>query len=436
MKRIIEFGVYFLVFLLPWQTRWIFKQGIINGNPNEFLTKSLYVTDVFLFLLIFLFLIHFRKIIFTAIKSTSISSFIDVRKFDLMALLLFVIISLLSVFIASDRGLAWFFELRLLLAIGFLVLLLKIADKKKLAMAFVFSLILPTLLALWQFFSQQTFANKWLGIANHEPASGGSSVIEVYSGGIAVERWLRAYGSFDHPNILGAVLVFGIILSFWLILEKKWHKPWMFGIMALFSTGLFASLSRTAWLSLFLAMIAGAVVLFLQKKYSSLKIWISGSVIIAAIFLIMFFVYKDLVIVRIQNDTRLENLSLDQRALFLSQAKKIINENPVLGVGIGNYIPAVINQNPGDVAWNYQPVHNVFFLVWAELGIVGVFLLLTLFGVLFWKHARNNYVTVAIFVSLVPILMLDHWLWSLHFGLMMFVLTTALIAGISKSEQV
>ena len=51
-NKIIEYGLYSLVFLLPWQTRWIIKAG-----KTEYGTFSLYGTDILLFAILLLFVI-------------------------------------------------------------------------------------------------------------------------------------------------------------------------------------------------------------------------------------------------------------------------------------------------------------------------------------------------------------------------------------------
>lgn len=47
LEKTIECGLYLLVFLLPIQTRWIIKQGMMDGWPYEFTTISSYVSDNF-----------------------------------------------------------------------------------------------------------------------------------------------------------------------------------------------------------------------------------------------------------------------------------------------------------------------------------------------------------------------------------------------------
>ena len=47
----------------------------------------------------------------------------------------------------------------------------------------------------------------------------GDSVIETSMG-----RFLRAYGPFDHPNILGGIMVLGIILVLYSSLQKEINR--------------------------------------------------------------------------------------------------------------------------------------------------------------------------------------------------------------------
>ena len=60
-KRIIEYGLYLLVFLLPIQTRWIIKPGELNGGYLEYGTVSLYITDIVLIALLLLFVVFYFK---------------------------------------------------------------------------------------------------------------------------------------------------------------------------------------------------------------------------------------------------------------------------------------------------------------------------------------------------------------------------------------
>jgi len=57
MTSFIEYGLYLLVFLLPIQTRWIIKAGMLNGGYWEYGTYGLYATDILLIMLLILYVI-------------------------------------------------------------------------------------------------------------------------------------------------------------------------------------------------------------------------------------------------------------------------------------------------------------------------------------------------------------------------------------------
>lgn len=430
MKRIIEFGIYALVLILPWQTRWIIEAGKINGGASEYLTYSLYVSDILLMVLLVFSLIYSGKNIFTI-----------ANKFWKVLLLVFFF-ALFSLLVAENKLLALFIEGRILLAVGFCWLVFKYAQKTKLAFYFVISLLAPASLAIWQFLAQQTFASKWLGLAEHEASIGGTSVIETYANGLVSGRWLRAYGSFDHPNMLGGALAIGLIISLWLFVQwKKENRKitsvfFIYVSIIILSTGLFVSFSRSGWLALFLGVLVGAIVLISQKKSSDLRAWIFGASITLIVFGGLYFAYGDLIAVRTQNEVRLERLSVDQRKIYLEQAKVLIENNLVMGVGIGNYIVALKNAEDNRPTWEYQPVHNVFVLVFAEVGFFGIVLFIALLGFFFWRYGRKNYLSLALLVALFPALLFDHWLWSLHFGVFLFAVVIGLIISLSEKEKV
>jgi len=437
MKKFVEFGIYALVFLLPWQTRWIFEAGKINGGVSEYLTYSLYGVDILLIGLLILALVYFRKSIFTGKFLTSINRYMKVK-----LLLIFLFLGLLSIFWAENKTLALFREGQLILALSFFWLCANFAKTSKLAFAFLFSLIIPAVLGLWQFFFQTTFANKWLGLAEHKANLGGTSVIETFSDGIVSGRWLRAYGSFDHPNILSAMLAIGLLITSFLFLGQKKENAkvqqliFLYLSFVILSAGLFVSFSRSAWLGLAMGAVFVAVCLFFQKNPVDLKNWILGCVLIAVVFLVMLSGYHDLVGVRIGGSTRLESLSLDQRVIYLGQAKNMIAKNLIFGVGIGNYIPALLQGDSAKKAWTYQPVHNVFLLAWAELGIFGMLSLAALLISLFWQFGRKSPISGALLIAILPMLWLDHWLWSFHFGLLFFALIMSFVVGFSREEKV
>ena len=75
-----------------------------------------------------------------------------------------------------------------------------------------------------------------------------------------------------------------------------------------------------------------------------------------------------------------------ERGLYLSISERIIADNPIIGVGTGQFIMTTERLFSNLEIWQYQPVHNVFLLIWSEWGIVG----LVLFILFLWKLFHAN----------------------------------------------
>ena len=61
LKKTIEYIFYLFIFLLPWQTRWMWHLGELNKGHWEYGTMSLYGTDMILTVLLALGIIWYFK---------------------------------------------------------------------------------------------------------------------------------------------------------------------------------------------------------------------------------------------------------------------------------------------------------------------------------------------------------------------------------------
>ncbi len=461
LNKTIEYGLYFLVFLLPLQTRWIIKP-----EASEYLTISLYGTDVLLLIIVALFIVFKLQITNYKLQITNKSQ-IPNPKFLFLSIVGLAITIFVSVFFAPDKLIAVYKCGVFLLGIGLFWLIVRANyNKLKLIYAFLAGIFLQACLGIWQFLTQSSFANKWLGMAAHNAGDLGVSVVETLRG----ERWLRAYGGLDHPNVLGGVLTIAILLVINAIIKNhKSNAPYFkfsifnfqfsifkhylffisYFLFLIFVAALFFTFSRGAWAGLIiglLVMLFMAVVrkdLIMQKKL--LQIILISSVLI----FILFSQFQDLVLTRLSQDARLEVKSNNERVESLRESWEIIKGNWLFGVGIGNYILGIknyelriTNTNGDKPAWYYQPVHNVFLLVWAELGIFGLlfFILIPLFIIhnsLFKNNLRSKNLTlnITLLAAITAMFMVDHWWWSLHFGVLLFWLILGLIFAIDRGNN-
>jgi len=447
--KIIEYGLYLLAFLLPIQTRLIIKAGELNGGPWEYGTISLYATDVLLIIVLLLFSVCEIARPNDAVGQASLTLAMTNKRCNNKIILCFVggllLISAVSVLFSFNKFLALYKLGWFILGIGLFWLIISANyNKLKLIYAMLVGIFLQAILGIWQFLIQSSFANKWLGLAAHNPAQLGTSVVELIAKDGIGERWLRAYGGLDHPNMLGGVLAVGILLIVFLFLDNKnselkikYKKAIFYSLFFIFITALFFTFSRGAWLAVlaggFFMLISFVIKRDLQSQKEMLIAILLSSILIG----VLFFQYNELVITRLGDNSRLEIKSRIERVASYNEALQIIKKYPLIGVGLGNYTLALSREIPNQESFYYQPTHNVFLLVFAETGIIGLLffvgLIIIMFVRLLRRCASRNDMMVAIIIVLIVIMSLDHWFFSLHFGVLFFWLVLGLM--ISEKEK-
>ncbi len=426
-KNPIQFLIYLFVFFLPLQTTYIVREVFLHKSKWEYLTISFYISDIILLLIFAIFLV------------SNIKYFKKIKKFKLskitLTLLFLSLFSFASIIWAPDKELALFSAVKLSFAIAFFFVILNTKiNWRKLMFVFIFTAMLQGAFGLWQFFNQYSPANKYLGISEHKTTTIGTSV--VHTVGEKAEdyrRWLRSYGGFSHPNILGGFLAIMLIfiVNIYSEINEKEEPTFkdlyirlflLFSLIAIFA-GMITSFSRNAWLVAGLSFLAFFIIHFKDRKESLLK----TSFIFSVILIFFIINFSNLFLSRFTLNNHLEIQSIEERVKYTQQAKDLIKDHPWFGVGIGNYTLADYNKLQKKLpAWYYQPVHNVFLLIIAELGIIGLLLFL-LFLVLLLKNfhkQKNNVFLLAVFSFLI-MMFFDHWIWSSHFGLFFFFLISA-----------
>jgi len=316
-------------------------------------------------------------------------------------------------------------------------------NKIKLYWSIVAAGAVQSILALQQFLTQSVFGNKWLGMAAQQAQDLGVSVIEA--GG---ERFLRAYGSLPHPNILGGflavVLLVNIILYFelyrksqYLVCSIKYSAELLLCLVFFIInfTGLLLTFSRSALAGFTVGLLIYLLINLLaskERKVGGVIILLKFIFIIITVGGLFFYFFRGPILGRININSRLENKSITERTNYNNEAWQIIKKHWLFGVGIKNYGLAVYNEiNNTLPAYAYQPVHNVFLLVWAETGIFGLLVFIGLLVYLFINLLRNaSYGQTVILLAMTVMMCFDHWWWSLAFGGYLFWL----IIGVAYKE--
>jgi O-antigen ligase len=420
---------YLLLAVAPLGTRYIFKMGTIAGVEVEPGTLSLFGTQILVLALILSGIVWPVR---RNIKLSYLNWIVSVG-----AGLLFLVAEISAVLNGQARHsvVSWW----LLLGLGLILIIQRIQPTiTGIFWALAGGGFFQSLLAIEQFFTQAVTANKWLGMAAHLPEVAGTFVIETNTG-----RWLRAYGTLPHPNMLGLYLVFAIVASLILILrEQNKIRPLAVLFLLLNTSGFFLAFSRSAWLALIGSLIFLVIVLFVQKQTKILRQSLVAMGIIFVILLQLSYFLAEPFSTRILGRGRLEKISIESRVDQLFDVQMLVRDNWLFGAGPG-LMPLVLHEkDQSRLPWDYQYVHNVPLLVFVELGVLGLLPWLLIVGLVL-KLIRNllraptapeHLVLGAMFIGLLISALFDHFVWSFWVGQLWFWLVVGLLMFFTPPE--
>lgn len=245
----------------------------------------------------------------------------------------------------------------------------------------------------------QVAMNTSTGLLSMFTGGGDQAAMGVTEGGRA-----RASGTMVHPNILGPFLLFVLPIFLALLVDaKRWPIRAFAGVVCLCGyAGLIGTMSR---LPIAIAGLQGAAVLacLVVMRGVSLKrlAGVLSFVGIAGVLTSAYFV--DEIAQRITGDL---GQSISFRADYNRVALEIWREHPLLGIGLNNFVEGLEHTDPrlsiivdemqeGRKEYGIRaaaPVHNLFLLVLAETGLLGLAAFLVLLWMalsMAWKSARS-----------------------------------------------
>jgi len=417
LEKVIKFLLYFFVFILPFQIKYI-----LIPSDQVYNEIAIYFNYLILFFLLLFFFVYFYK----KNKEYKIPKYL----FIIAGLDFFIFISVL---ISPNISVSFFKYFLFLLSCSLFFLLINFKyDFKKILIIFIFSVFIHSSLGVWQFFSQSDFSSKYIGKAMHDSSVLGVSVVELSEG-----RFLRAYGALDHPNILGALIFFSLVFLIYIFLKYDFNiklKILFYFVYLVNLLGLFCSVSRSSFLALAVSFVIILFGVVAGNNKEALRKFCFLSVISLLLFFSMFFVFKPIFLSRLDIDSRLESKSINERVEQIDHSGQTIKDNFWFGVGFGSYHQSILDRNQNLEPYEAQPVHNFFLLSLAEIGIWG-FIFLIWFIFYFLRKSiffGNYYITIGLFSGLFIFMIFDHWLWSLPFGLLFLFFILGLTVSLPR----
>ncbi len=408
LHRLEKLIFYIFIFSIPFQTRILLRSWGIGFN--EWNSAFSYATDLLILALLGLW--FFRILIK---KDRFIFSSYD------WFLAGFIIISAVSIKNAPNQALG-FYQLLKLIEFSLLYFYTKsnlgqIFNLTTSCFIFLASGFFQAVLAILQYFRQSDLGLRFLGETVLNPNL--FNVAVFFAEG---EKIMRPYGTLPHPNILALVIFVSIFFLYFLRFELKF-KNIIYGILlfAFFLT--FSRVIIFAWLAGFLLLL---------RKLDRKTIFTTLTVMI--LFSILFWPQ---VLARL-------NISPQEEAITLRgfYNKVALFEKPFWGVGVGNFVNWFKEINPGLAPNLYQPVHNIYLLIFSETGILGLaafllFLISIIKNYLKGEFSRPFHYSIFILFLLFLFLgLFDHFLWTIQQGRIILFLTVGLLAAMSPHSSV
>ncbi len=420
---------YLFLTLLPIQLgRHFFPDfALIAGIRSDYLSPTIYLTDLLVLLMLFVETVGFLKTKGNSLFTRVSKSFKRNSHTCLFLLVVLIYLVFTSLFIATNPQAALYKLLKIIEYVylaGFIIRL-----KPKLLpsiLSLTVGVYYSSALAIWQFLAQSSIGGPlwWLGERSFNLSTPGIAKTTINGAEI-----LRPYATFPHPNVLGGFLAVVLPIILAVLIYKRdiiTHKLYLYLNLTLV-LGLFAlvfTFSRAAWM----VSVFGFGFVFLANPKVIVKIVHRKNTLLAIFFCVLLLSVLTPFILPQTVD------SFKERASFISTAFEMIKYRPVFGYGLNNFIVHFHEfVLPTAGIYIFQPLHNIYLLIFLETGLWGFVVALILVSKLYLKIFKSDYL---VFIGVVQLLLLglfDHYLVTLQQGQLILTVFASLAFLENKS---
>lgn len=401
----------FFLFTLPTQLGKHFWPSFttVLGIRIDYLSPTIYLTDIVFFLLFF--------------STGKLSLQIIKEILQNKLLLLFLLFVCISAIFSTIPPLAFYGILRIMmcaLVVYYVRQRLHLHAPKSIRNTFLLTMLSQSALAVWQYNKQESIGGLWYFL--------GERTFTTFTPGIATisingEKILRPYATFPHPNVLAGYMVVSFLLLIFFAMRAKTTWRYFVFVSVLAAPIVFLTFSRSALLTICINI---ALAFFILRK----KLTRIG---ILCLLPILFFC----LLVGFQLKNILHSDSFLTRVDLLVASLQIVKINPLLGVGILHFIPSLPKViSASSTVFFLQPVHNIYALLFSEIGIIGLSFAIYFFAIVLWKKTwfkSNMQIPLALAVVTVLIIgLFDHYFYTINQGQL---LVSVLIGTVFASDR-
>lgn len=449
LEKLEKLAFYFFIFSIPFQIRKILFYTLSENRFNEWTTGYLYFTDLLLIGILGLWIL---RLLIAEPRGKLRETTQKILKRNIF-LGLFFLIAGLSLVTSLNIGLSAYQIIKLaefILLFLYLKYNLEFLGLRKILWAFVAGGVFQALLAIAQFFKQSSLGLKHFEAGIYNANIPGTATF--FAEGV---KFIRAYGTTPHPNILGVCLLVSIFCLYILWLKpvnKQQNRNFiyyclLFMVYGLLFFGLFLTFSR-AVIIVFLGVSSLFFLIAFLKLKKSLRRRIISLFLMFIVLCLLFVVLLWPVVSARFLGTSAKEQAVILRIYYNGIAFSAIQEKPLLGLGTGNFVWYLYKNYQFNNFWLYQPVHNIYLLIASEIGILGLIVFLIFIGKislkgigLVFKRQKMNEKKLVLFTfysllfAFLTVSMVDHYLWTIQQGSFVFWGVLALIGGLNSKKS-
>lgn len=328
--------LFLYILLLPTQLgkHFFFDFSYLSGVRVDYLAPTIYVTDILASLL---FILNLK----------TIWHFLRQKKILILLLLLF-----LNILVSKSPNVSMYRYIKILELIGVVAIFKKnLLSGGAFLLSFFVGAVFELILSTAQLISKHSLQGIFYFFGERSLSLSTPGIAKASLNGVEI---LRSYGTFSHPNSLAG---FYLVLYFYVLANKKFKPhPFLKNLFFVVSALLiFFSFSKIA-ISVFL--ILNLIYFWRNFLKSACRICFVSRIIVIGVLALIFL------------NAQTDPLTLKKRWILTQNALTIIRQNPLFGVGNGNYLIAQNQFREVFTGFLNQPVHNVFLLLIAEIGVL------------------------------------------------------------------
>jgi putative inorganic carbon (hco3(-)) transporter len=272
----------------------------------------------------------------------------------------------------------------------FLVLCHELANPTRIlhaAAALTLAVLAQAIVALIQYTTRSHLGLEILG------ETGSIAIKMLESSSVRGQSVFRVGAFLSHPNVFGAFLacLLPLAISGFFLKVGRAYRLFFLGTATLGMMALIVTLSRSGWLSFAVAFAALMLLTGLHPGLRRRSILAAGVATVSL--LVISAAFFEPITSRIFSS---RDAAMLGRAEYIRDAKGLIAARPWLGWGLNSYVfavPPFTQYGARGASDHYEdwipPVHNIYYLWWAETGLIGLALHLLVLGAVMRAAVAN-----------------------------------------------